>query len=1090
MPKIKAIINQVLTNTVNTSISLAAVQKLLDSPHKLLKALTPPYSRFGFYTRNPGCQKHYNLRGLRRHFAQTNNPFCIEYANSTPATAADPLFSDEEQEDFLDDFDFDSGPVLFNGDYFGNDYTMHELGQGGDQWAGMENDAHDVDGGDWGNEQPEEGEEDEGKGEDEEEDEERDLDDFDEDEMNAMLEEIGERPRRTTDADLSRVLEDEILVHGVEGSLNNQAESLPTPTRRAKIEDRLRQPPTIVHFGGQAGQPIADGSREDADTRYRRKLGGDSNIWHPFISQIDWEVARWAKLRGPGSNAFNEFLKIPGVVDALGLSFKTTQELNKIVDSELPGRPLFTRSEAMVADEPFEFYHRDILECIKALWGDPDFSAYLIMCPERHYTDDSLTKRLFHNMHTGEWWWSTQEEVERKKPGATIIPIIISSDKTQLTVFGNKTAYPVYMSIGNIPKEIRRKTSRGAYLLLAYLPTSKLSHIRKKAARKRALANLFHACMKHVLGPLKEAGVRGMKVVDGVGIPRRGHPIFAVYVADYPEQTLATTAKGNRCPALCPTKPEQLGDDNTNGPFLDLQDALDVLLTISEGPTAFAKRCKDNGMKPIPNPFWKDLPHTNIFHSVTPDILHQLYQGLIKHLIAWLIKIIGAVEIDARCRRFPPNHNIRLFLRGISGLSRVTGTEHQMIGRFLLGLIIDVRIPGHRSSSSSRLCAAVRGMLDFVYLAQYPLHTSDSLQLLEEALTRFHDHKDVFVELGACSGFRIPKLHGCQHYSRHFMNFGTADNYNTEYTERLHIDLAKDAYRSTNRRDELPQMVLWLDRREKLHRHTKFISSLLSQSSAPPLVYDITPGVAFERTMKISRHPTVKSVPFTKIISDYGATHFREALARYIVGVRHPELSTRTLVRESERLYLPFFRVPVWHKVKWTTPDMYSLTEMGTVIVDSAHVNPARTNKRGHVVPGRFDTVLVNLGNGGTFGVSGYRVGQVRLLFTLRKSHLDALFEGDEQDYIPRHLAYVEWFTPFRSSPEPVHGLYKISRAITDGNRDSSIVPVADFRRSVHLYPKFGPIVPEEWTSSNVLDEASVFYINSYSDRHAYYTIL
>ncbi|KAJ7467226.1 hypothetical protein B0H11DRAFT_2239471 [Mycena galericulata] len=51
-------------------------------------------------------------------------------------------------------------------------------------------------------------------------------------------------------------------------------------------------------------------------------------------------------------------------------------------------------------------------------------------------------------MHTGKWWWSTQEAVERDNPGATIIPIIISSE---LTVFGNKTAYLVHMTIGNIP---------------------------------------------------------------------------------------------------------------------------------------------------------------------------------------------------------------------------------------------------------------------------------------------------------------------------------------------------------------------------------------------------------------------------------------------------------------------------------------------------------------------------------------------------------------------------------------------------------------------------------------------------------------
>ena len=35
-------------------------------------------------------------------------------------------------------------------------------------------------------------------------------------------------------------------------------------------------------------------------------------------------------------------------------------------------------------------------------------------------------------------------------------------------------------------------------------------------------------------------------------------------------------------------------------------------------------------------------------------ILHQLYQGVIKHLVAWLTEAYGAAEIDARCRRLPP----------------------------------------------------------------------------------------------------------------------------------------------------------------------------------------------------------------------------------------------------------------------------------------------------------------------------------------------------------------------------------------------------------------------------------------------------
>src|SRR6266702_584095 len=39
---------------------------------------------------------------------------------------------------------------------------------------------------------------------------------------------------------------------------------------------------------------------------------GDS-IWAPFRSQCDWEIARWAKMRGPTSTAVTELLAIPEV---------------------------------------------------------------------------------------------------------------------------------------------------------------------------------------------------------------------------------------------------------------------------------------------------------------------------------------------------------------------------------------------------------------------------------------------------------------------------------------------------------------------------------------------------------------------------------------------------------------------------------------------------------------------------------------------------------------------------------------------------------------------------------------------------------
>jgi hypothetical protein len=62
----------------------------------------------------------------------------------------------------------------------------------------------------------------------------------------------------------------------------------------------------------------------------------------------------------------------------------------------------------VIAGEAFEMYSRNILDCIKSLFSDPEFTSQLILSPERHYADADKTQRLYHEMNTGKWWWSTQ----------------------------------------------------------------------------------------------------------------------------------------------------------------------------------------------------------------------------------------------------------------------------------------------------------------------------------------------------------------------------------------------------------------------------------------------------------------------------------------------------------------------------------------------------------------------------------------------------------------------------------------------------------------------------------------------------------
>jgi hypothetical protein len=98
------------------------------------------------------------------------------------------------------------------------------------------------------------------------------------------------------------------------------------------------------------------------------------------------------------------------VVERLELSYKNAGDLNKLIDEELPGRPSFQRHEVMVGTEVCDVYFRDVIACVRALFADPDLTPYLVTKPEKHFTDGRGGRRtqMYHDMHTGNWWWSTQ----------------------------------------------------------------------------------------------------------------------------------------------------------------------------------------------------------------------------------------------------------------------------------------------------------------------------------------------------------------------------------------------------------------------------------------------------------------------------------------------------------------------------------------------------------------------------------------------------------------------------------------------------------------------------------------------------------
>ncbi len=63
---------------------------------------------------------------------------------------------------------------------------------------------------------------------------------------------------------------------------------------------------------GSPGAPIPSVLQDCSDYQSHEDTLSTA-VWAPFHSQCDWEIALWAKTRGPTSTAFTELLQIPKV---------------------------------------------------------------------------------------------------------------------------------------------------------------------------------------------------------------------------------------------------------------------------------------------------------------------------------------------------------------------------------------------------------------------------------------------------------------------------------------------------------------------------------------------------------------------------------------------------------------------------------------------------------------------------------------------------------------------------------------------------------------------------------------------------------
>lgn len=445
------------------------------------------------------------------------------------------------------------------------------------------------------------------------------------------------------------------------------------------------------------------------------------------------------------------------------------------------------------------------------------------------------------------------------------------------------------------------------------------------------------------------------------GCVRKVHPILAAYIADHPEQCLIVNVKENHCPRGT-VKPDERGDPSEC--FLrHVGDTLEALHLHQQGfnPAKF----EQEGLRPVYEPFWSDLPHCDIFSCITPDILHQLHKGVFKdHLVSWCMALVGEDELDRRFKAIPNLPGLRHFKNGISHVSQWTGTEHKEMQKIFVGILAGAVDP--------KVLAVAQAVVDFVYLSQFQMHTTETLEMLRQAFDTFHANKDIFIDLGIREHFNVPKIHSMTHYLDSIRHKGTLDGYNTELPERLHIEYAKDAYRAGNRRDYIAHMATWLQRQEAVDARSAYLEWLARVESGErgreeassddedpdddmedEDVRTLQPSEAVRpgcELYKIAKRCPFPRTTFGQLQQLHDAQEFLPAFQDFVKSTFPRALFLPHAVRS--------FRV--WKQLKLEQPYNPFVSQKTLMRFDRIRALPGVPARgRTRAVPARFDTVLV-----------------------------------------------------------------------------------------------------------------------------------
>jgi len=237
-------------------------------------------------------------------------------------------------------------------------------------------------------------------------------------------------------------------------------------------------------------------------------------------------------------------------------------------------------------------------------------------------------------------------------------------------------------------------------------------------------------------------------------------PILSAWIADHAELAALQGIGSKPCPKY-EVPCEELGGDprhmyETRGYMLYREKALRHEPAEAAGIAEYVPRW---GVK-IGNNVFTGLDRVCPTELHKPDLLHNLYLRLFKHMMEW---VEGFLKKHKRQQAFgdawkeiPPYPGFSLPKTAYGEITQWPGKEMRNLGRCISAVLASaLRYPDssqYQDFQSTLNC--VSPLVDFTLMAQYRSHTPDRLSYMESYLQTFHRTKVIFLEFRTSKGTR------------------------------------------------------------------------------------------------------------------------------------------------------------------------------------------------------------------------------------------------------------------------------------------------------------------------------------------------